>query len=102
MRAVASSVEKQGKSETGQIASSLTIFTDVAELQPVPTSRGRRRLLGLVLLLSVILSLVIALVWPSGIFTNTLAQLLPTMGGSLPPILTSDRPYAHVTGENNT
>jgi len=102
VRAAASSVHKQRESETNKISSSLMIYTDVPGPQHIQTSRGRRRPLGLVLLLSVILSLVITMLWPSGMFipsswnANTPYQFIANLG-SPPSVLTRDRAEINLT-----
>jgi hypothetical protein len=78
------------------------IYTDVPGPQGVRTWRGRRRPLGLALILSVILSLAIAMLWPSGMFipsswnANTLYQFIANWG-SQPPAPTNDRVGANLT-----
>jgi hypothetical protein len=86
-----SSVDGQGESGTGRITSSSTRSTDAPRPWTVRTLRGKRRLLELVLLLSMILALIIYTLLPV-VITKLDASSSPTLS-------TRDDPYFPFSGK---
>jgi transcriptional regulator with XRE-family HTH domain len=86
-----SSVDEQGESGTGRITSSSARSTDAPTPWTVRALRGKRRLLRLVLLLSMVLALIIYTLWPV-VITKLDASSSPT-------ISTRDDPYSPFSGK---